>query len=87
MPHRASVPVRLAVLVAAAAGHDVLAKLLYSRGLPAGMPDVGPGAQILYTGGTVVEVGIAAALMAQWYARTGRALRRADRWGRTHAPG
>lgn len=74
---RAAVPVRVATLVVAAAGHDVLAKLLYAHQLPAGAGTVAErhaGAQLMYYGGTVVDVALAIAVMAQWYAATGRRL-------------
>jgi putative membrane protein len=77
LPHRPGLTGRLATLLVAAAGHDVLAKVMYARVLPAGDPaDVRAGAQLLYYGGTVVEVALAVVLMAGWYARGGRALRR-----------
>jgi putative membrane protein len=67
---------RLALVVLAGAGHDVVAKLLYARGY-------GQGAQIMYYGGTLVDVALAVAVMAGWYAAGGRelarALRRAER--------
>lgn len=62
--------VRLTALIIAAAGHDTLAKLIYARNLPA---DGGPaasrhtGAELMYYGGTVIEVALAAVVMAQWY--------------------
>ena len=67
------------LLLVVAAGHDVLAKLMYARLLPAGAasPDeLRLGAQVMYYGGSAVEIALAVALMACWYARGGRELRR-----------
>ena len=80
---------RLAVLVIAAASHDILAKLMYAWNLPA---DAGPGAarhlgsELMYYGGTVIDVALAVVIMAQWYAATGRALARERRTARAAAP-
>jgi putative membrane protein len=82
LPHRPGLVGSLLVLLVAAAGHDVLAKLMYARLLPAhaGSPDeIRLGAQVMYYGGTVVEVALAVVLMAAWYARTGRELARERR--------
>jgi putative membrane protein len=73
---------RLAVLVAAAASHDTLAKLMYAWDLPVGAGPVAArhlGAELMYYGGTVIDVALAAIVMAQWYAATGRSLARAAR--------
>ncbi len=74
---------RLAVLVIAAAGHDVLAKLMYAWNDPSGAgPTIAArhlGAELMYYGGTVIDVALAVILMAQWYRVTGRALARARR--------
>lgn len=78
VPHRPGVRGRLAVLLIAAAGHETLIKLVYSRGLPAaGGPrgDTAAGVQLLYHGGDLVELLLAVTLLAQWYALSGRALR------------
>ncbi|MEU4808061.1 cytochrome c oxidase assembly protein [Nocardia fluminea] len=85
--HRYSLLLRAATLVAAAAGHAILAKTLYASG-PAGtsfaVGDVQLGAQIMYYGGDVVELALAAVLAGQWYLATGRAqrhvLRRQQQW-------
>ena len=80
---------RLAVLVIAAASHDILAKLMYAWNLPA---DAGPvaarhlGSELMYYGGTVIDVALAVVIMAQWYAATGRALARERRTARAAAP-
>lgn len=82
MARRPSTRTALVVLFIAAAGHDILAKLLYARQLPAagGTPDqIQLGAQIMYYGGTLIELLLAAILMRTWYARSGRALRRERR--------
>lgn len=75
MPRRPRHMTRVTVLVLAAAAHDTLCKVLYARNLPVG---AGPvlerhvGAELMYYGGTVVDVLLAVALMAQWYQATGR---------------
>jgi putative membrane protein len=74
--------VRLTVLIIAAAGHDTLAKLIYARDLPAGGGSIASrhtGAELMYYGGTVIEVALAAVVMAQWYLASGRALARTRR--------
>ena len=79
-PRRPSTLGRLAVLLVAASAHGILAKLLYEHGLPAGAAgDRGLGAQLLYYGGDATEVLLAAAILAQWYLRTGRVAARAAR--------
>lgn len=82
MPRRAHVGTRLLVLVTAAAGHDVLAKLLYAHALPLGAgtaAEVRAGAQLMYYGGALVELLVAVTLLASWYTRGGRELRRQRR--------
>jgi len=82
MPRQAGVATRLLVLVAAAAAHDVLAKLLYAHTLPVGAgpaAEIRGGAQLMYYGGTAVELALAVALLAAWYARGGRELQRQRR--------
>jgi putative membrane protein len=79
LPHRPGIVGSLVLLLVVAAGHDVLAKLMYARLLPAGAgsPDeLRLGAQVMYYGGSAVEIALAVALMADWYARGGRELRR-----------
>jgi len=66
-------------LVIAAAGHDTLARLIYAWNLPAGgglIASRHTGAEFMYYGGTVIEVALAAVVMAQWYLASGRALAR-----------
>jgi putative membrane protein len=73
---------RLIALVVAAAGHDTLSKLMYARDLPFGGGAVAArhfGAELMYYGGTVVDVALAAVVMTQWYQSTGRALLREQR--------
>jgi putative membrane protein len=79
---RPSTRTALIVLLIAAAGHDILAKLLYAHQLPAagGTPEqIQLGAQIMYYGGNIVEILLAAILMRTWYTRSGRILRREQR--------
>jgi putative membrane protein len=74
--------VRLTGLIIAAAGHDTLAKLIYARNLPAAGGPIASrhtGAELMYYGGTVIEVALAAIVMAQWYLASGRALARTRR--------
>jgi putative membrane protein len=81
--------VRLTALIIAAAGHDTLAKLIYAWNLPA---DGGPvasrhtGAELMYYGGTVIEVALAAIVMTQWYLASGRALTRTRRRSQSAGP-
>ena len=82
MASRPNTRTALIVLLVAAAAHDVLAKLLYARQLPAtgGTPEqIQLGAQIMYYGGSFVELLLAAVLMTTWYIRGGRVLRREQR--------
>jgi putative membrane protein len=82
---RATWRVKLTVLLVAAAGHDVLAKLMYAHLSPhnaAGPDQLRAGAQIMFYGGDAIEVMLAIVVMSSWYAHTGRALahqRRRDR--------
>ncbi|MFP3714457.1 cytochrome c oxidase assembly protein [Puerhibacterium sp. TATVAM-FAB25] len=70
-PHRASVRVRAAVLVAFVAAHSVLAKRLYAHP-PAGVAgdDARQGAQLMYYAGDAVDVTLMVLLLAGWYAAT-----------------
>lgn len=86
--HRPGTRTRLVALTAAAAGHNVLAKLLYAHALPGAAGPVADrlaGAQLLYYGGDVADALLAVVVMAQWYARAGRRQRHAYR--RATAPG
>jgi putative membrane protein len=86
-PRRGGMPARLSVLLATAAAHDVMAKLMYARLLPTGAgsaEQLQAGAQILYYGGDAIELLTAAVVMTAWYRRGGRELRRQER--RTGVP-
>jgi putative membrane protein len=79
---RAAVPVRMIALVAVAAGHDILSKFMYARGLPYGGGPIAArhfGAELMYYGGTLADVALAVIVMTQWSQATGRALRREQR--------
>jgi putative membrane protein len=79
---RPAANVRVIVLVAAAAGHDFLSKFMYARDLPFGGGSLAArhfGAELMYYGGTLVDVALAVILMTQWYQSTGRALHREQR--------
>ncbi|WP_189115798.1 cytochrome c oxidase assembly protein [Pilimelia terevasa] len=81
-PRRPGPALRTAVLVAAAAGHAVLAKYLYAHAghLPPGAgydaDAVRAAARLMYYGGDVAELLLAAALCADRYRRRGRRLAR-----------
>jgi putative membrane protein len=82
LPRRPPARVALLVLLVAAGSHDVLAKLMYAHGLPAGagpVADVRLGAQVMFYGGDAVTVALAAAVLSAWYARAGRTLAHARR--------
>lgn len=73
---------RLAALVVAGAAHDTLAKLMYAHNLPVGGGSLASrhtGAELMYYGGTVIDLALAIVLMAQWYQASGRALARTAR--------
>jgi putative membrane protein len=81
--------VRLTALIIAATGHDTLAKLIYARDLPAGGGSIASrhtGAELMYYAGTVIEVALAAVVMAQWYQISGRALTRTRRRSQSAGP-
>ena len=81
--------VRLTALIIVAAGHDTLAKLIYAWNLPAGGGPIASrhiGAELMYYGGTVIEVALAAVVMAQWYLVSGRALARTRRRSQSLGP-
>jgi putative membrane protein len=93
MARRPAIRTALIVLFVAAVGHDILAKLLYSHLLPVTggtAEQIQGGAQIMYYGGTLIEVLLAVTVMTTWYRRTGRALRqharRARSLNRVNAP-
>lgn len=79
---RPGMRVRLAALVITGAGHDILAKLMYAHELPAGGESIAArhmGAELMYYGGTVIDLTLAIIMMTQWYQATGRELARAAR--------
>jgi putative membrane protein len=79
---RPAIKARLAALVIAGAAHDTLAKLMYAHSLPAGGGSITSrhaGAELMYYGGTVIDIALAIVLMAQWYQASGRALARTAR--------
>ncbi len=81
--------VRLTALIIAAAGHDTLAKLIYGWNLPVGGGPIASrhaGAELMYYGGTVIEVALAAVVMTQWYLVSGRALARTRRRSQSVCP-
>jgi putative membrane protein len=79
LAHRPNTRTALVVLLIAAVGHDILAKLLYAKKIPSsgGTPEqIQLGAQIMYYGGSFIEILLAAIVMTNWYTRRGRILRR-----------
>lgn len=79
---RRSAAVKLVTLTVAGAGHDTLSKLMYAHDLPAGggpIVERHMGAEIMYYGGTVIELALAAVVMTQWWRTTGRSLAAAAR--------
>jgi putative membrane protein len=77
--HRYSVPFRSATLVAAGTVHAVLAKSLWVTPPPGtafSPADLHTGAELMYYGGDLAEIGLAVVIAAQWYAAGGRDLRR-----------
>ncbi|MEU1587358.1 cytochrome c oxidase assembly protein [Micromonospora sp. NPDC005710] len=73
-PRRPGLAVRVGALLAASAGHTVLAKYLYAQAetLPPGLTDRDPeafrsAAQLMYYGGDLAELLLATALFATWY--------------------
>jgi putative membrane protein len=76
--HRCPPTVRAATLVLAGAAHSVLAKSLWATppyGTAFSPADVHTGAEIMYYGGDLVEIGLAVAVAVQWYAAGGSARR------------
>jgi len=68
LPHRRSHLHRAAVLVAALAGHGMLAKLLYAAP-PAGIDPATAqaGAMVMYYGGDAVDLALAVLVCVRWY--------------------
>ncbi|GAA3104922.1 cytochrome c oxidase assembly protein [Streptomyces rectiviolaceus] len=80
--HRAGFALRGGALLAAAAGHGILAKSLYATGPPGisyTTADLHLASYVMYYGGDVVGIALALVLGHQWYAAEGRALARARR--------
>lgn len=70
-PHRASMPMRSAVLVLFIAANSVLAKWLYAhppQGVETG--DGQAGAQLMFYGGDAVDLTVLVLLFTDWYAAT-----------------
>ena len=85
---RPPVKIRLAALIVAGAAHDILAKLMYAHGLPAGAGSIAArqlGAELMYYGGIIIDIALAVILMTQWYRATGRDLARATRRARAQS--
>lgn len=77
-PHRPGLRLRAAVLVAAIAAHDVLAKLVYAApppGVPAAQAEA--AGVLLYYGGAPVHLALLVLLGRQWAAAQRRTARRA----------
>ncbi|MFE0173485.1 cytochrome c oxidase assembly protein [Streptomyces sp. NPDC059002] len=81
--HRSTHALRGGALLAAAAAHGILAKSLYVTG-PPGLPgteitetDLHTASRVMYYGGDLTGIALAALLALQWYAAGGRALARA----------
>ena len=77
--HRVGLGPRAAALVGAAAAHAVLAKTLYATPPPGtafAVADRQAGAQLMYYGGDLVELGLAVVVALSWYAARGRAVSR-----------
>ena len=79
---RPGIKARLAALVIGAAAHDTLAKLMYAHNLPVGGGTITgrhAGAELMYYGGTIIDLALAIIVMAQWYQLAGRELARTAR--------
>jgi cytochrome c oxidase assembly factor CtaG len=81
-PRRPGLPARITVLIAAAAAHSILAKVLYAQAsrLPMshdhGTEAVQQASQLMYYGGDLAEVLLAAALFSTWFKHTSHHHRR-----------
>jgi putative membrane protein len=73
LPHRRPYPYRAAVLVAAVAAHDILAKVIYAHP-PVGLDptQVKSGAMIMYYGGDALSIFVMIILCARWSRDPGR---------------
>ncbi len=82
VPHRVGTAAALFLLVVVGATHQVVMTVAYAHALsaPAG-PDGAAmaAASLMRTGGHLVDAALVAAVMARWYAATGRALARQRR--------
>ncbi|MDJ1134535.1 cytochrome c oxidase assembly protein [Streptomyces iconiensis] len=87
-PSRPGVPARLCVLGVAIAGHATLSQLMYAGlhlGVRAPAEQVQGGAEIMYYGGDIAELLLAAALVATWRpVRRARTARSPDGTATTH---
>jgi putative membrane protein len=76
---RYGIGLRAGTLLLAGAAHAILAKSLYGYAPPGShiaAADLHAGAQLMYYGGDLVEVALAAVLAVQWYAAAGRRQKR-----------
>lgn len=56
-------------MIVAGAAHDTLSKLMYAHDLPAGGGPLGDrhtGAELMYYGGTAIDLALTTVLMVQW---------------------
>jgi putative membrane protein len=77
VPHRPALRLRSAALIAAIAAHAVLGRLLYAHAVTLATTGSSAdrwrqGAQVLFYGGDLVDLGLLSAFFGQWYAREGR---------------
>jgi len=70
-PHRAGYRPRAALMIAALASHDILAKYLYTNP-PAGVPEAQAqaGTQLMYYGGDTIDLVIITIFCYRWYRQT-----------------
>ncbi len=82
---RGSIALRVAVLLFALGAHAALAKLIYAGSLGGGLASTLPaaavheGAQLMYYGGDLIDLGLLLVFFAQWYAKGTRLLAREAR--------
>ncbi|WP_058305950.1 cytochrome c oxidase assembly protein [Gracilibacillus massiliensis] len=71
LPHRTSYLYRSIILIAALAGHGILAKFIYANP-PIGIPSeqAEQGSMLMFYGGDIVDVVIIFILCLQWYRQT-----------------
>lgn len=79
-PHRAALPTRMAVLVAALAAHGVLAKR-FAADPPPGVPadEALVAGELMFVGGDLVDAALIVLLCLEWYRGRSRQLRREQR--------